>query len=106
MSEPLPPDLPADDELTELELPKGTRSIPFDRTTASGPPEEHVSFDEFWAALDLPATEENDRLRELFYEWLGQNGFDVHRRDEPTIVGNLRGWRATWAHYLKVRKLK
>lgn len=73
---------------------------------APAAPAGHLSFNAFWSTLKLPDTPENDRLRELFYEWLGQHGFDVHDRDEPTILGDRKGWRQVWARYLDRRLLR
>ena len=71
-----------------------------------GAPAGHLSFNAFWTSLGHPESPESDRLRELFYEWLGQNGYDVHLRDEPTILGDATGWRDAWARYLRRRKLE
>lgn len=71
-----------------------------------GVPVDHVSFNEFWSSLGFPGDPEHERLRELFFEWLGQQRFDVHDRDEPTVLGDLGGWREAWARYLRLRRLK
>ncbi|MEM7246051.1 MAG: hypothetical protein AAF533_11960 [Acidobacteriota bacterium] len=97
-----PDSLPEPEAL--LELPPGTRSIPIDFERASLP-DDHLSFEDFWATLEMPDDREHRRLKELFYEWLGQHHHDVHRRDEPTIFGDHAGWLEIWNQYRKNRKL-
>lgn len=95
---------PDDDELL-LEAPEGLATIPL-ATGREAIPEDHLTFEGFWATLGKEPTEENLRLEELFYEWLGQNGYDVHHRDEPTVIGHRANWTRVFEHYLKVRRLK
>ena len=98
-------DFPPDEDEILFELPEGLSTLPFarDRSTL---PADHPSFDDFWRHLGKEDSSENARLRELFYEWLGQNGFDVHHRDEPTVIGDLANWTRVWERYLQVRKLR
>ncbi len=95
---------PPHDDGPVFDLPEGLESIPLLRGGRAGP-DEHLGFDEFWDSLGKEPTTENLRLRELFYEWLGQNGYDVHRRDEPTVIGDQRSWLLVWERYLQTRKL-
>lgn len=89
-----------------LELdPDGRPAVPL-AAGAAPAPETHLSFNAAWEALGLPDTPESERLRELFYEWLGQHGHDVQDRDEPTILGDLEGWREVFARYLETRRLR
>lgn len=94
---------PPDDELV-LDPPDDVPTVPVG--PAEDLPPHHPSFDAFWAHLGLESSPENLRLRELFHEWLGQQGYDVHRRDEPTVIGDLAGWQHVWSTYLSVRRLK
>jgi hypothetical protein len=96
---------PPDGEEALYDLPEGLKNIPLERGRRAGP-DDHPSFDEFWASLGKEDNRENRRLQELFFEWLGQNGYDVHRPDEPTIIGDQRSWLRVWERYLKTRKLK
>ena len=99
---------PPDPDEPVYDLPEGLENIPLDKGKAgyTAGADDHCSFEGSWASLDKEATPENLRLRELFYEWLGQNGYDVHHRDEPTIIGDRRSWLRVWERYLKQRKLK
>ena len=96
---------PLDDEELLLELPEGLKSIPL-ATGREAVPEDHLTFEGFWATRGKEDSQEELRLKELFFEWLGQNGYDVHHRDEPTVIGDRANWTRVFEHYLKVRRLK
>lgn len=93
---------PGDDIV--FDPPEGLEIIPLEKGRRAGP-DEHLSFDAFWESQGNEPSAATLRLRELFYEWLGQNGYDVHRRDEPTVIGDRSSWLQVWARYLKTRKL-
>lgn len=103
MTSPDDPPLWNDEPPLELDYPEEP-AVPLDPSGRAAP-EHHLSFNAFWSSLGLPDTRENARLRELFYEWLGQHGYDVHDRDEPTVMGDLAGWRVVWRRYRERRQL-
>jgi len=104
---PRPPrdDTPPPDDETSFTFDDDPTAIPLARN-GDGIPGDHISFNAFWRSLGFEDDAESRRLRELFFEWLGQGRYDVHDRDEPTVFGDAAGWRLTWARYLSTRKLK